>query len=242
MRTLTKQSDARPAAPALPAPIALGVADITPMIVGLVPYALAIGATAATNGLSLIETVAGAWFLMAGAAQLAAIDLIGAGADVWLIVMTTAVINLRFVLYGAGVARWFGASSLWRRMALAVLVVDQNFLLSEQRFGDEHDQAWRTRYYLTLCGALLPAFTVGQLVGYGLGASLPPGLGLHLAAPLVFVGMLTKSLAGGAQRRAAAAAAVAIVAVVALPIAWISAVALPVAIVAGITAAGGGSR
>ena len=224
--------------PAVPASVAAGAADIAPMVVGLVPYALAIGASAAANGLSMVEMLAGAWFILAGAAQLAAINLIGTDADVWLTVTTTVIINLRFVLYGAGVARWFAASSPWKRMALAFPVVDQSFLLSEQRFTDEHDQQWRTGYYLTLTASLITAFTTGQIVGYAVGASLPPGLGLHLAAPLVFVGMLTKSLSDAAGRRAAVAAAVAVVVVSGLPMAWMSSLALPVAIAAGVAAAG----
>ena len=223
---------------ALPAPIATGISDITPMVVGLLPYALAIGASAAANGLSLVETLAGAWLLLAGAAQLAAINLVGADTDVWLVISTTVIINMRFVLYGAGVARWFADSSLLRRLLLAVPVVDQNFLLSEQRFAEQHDQQWRTHYYLTLSGSLIAAFTAGQVIGYGVGAGLPPALGLHLAAPLVFVGMLTKSLSDRANRRAAMAAAVAVVGVAGLPVAWISSVALPVAIAAGVLAAG----
>ncbi len=232
----------RSVAPTLPAPVATGVSDIAPMIVGIVPYALAIGASAAAADLSLVETVAGAWLLMAGAAQLAAINLISTDADVWLSVSTTVIINLRFVLYGAGVARWFVDSSRLRRMLLAIPVVDQSFLLCEQRFTEIVDPRWRTRYYLTLSFSLLAAFTTGQVIGYGLGAGLPPGLGLHMAAPLVFVGMLGKSLASRANRRAAVAAAVTVVAVTGLPVAWMSSVALPIAIAAGIVAAGGEDR
>lgn len=208
------------------------------MIVGLIPFALAIGASAAANGLTLFETLAGAWLLLAGSAQLAAVNLIGGDADVWLTVTTTAIINLRFVLYGAGVARWFAASSPLRRMLLAIPVVDQSFLLCEQRFTDEHDQRWRTNYYLTLTGSLIAAFVTGQVVGFPVGAGLPEGLGLHLAAPLAFVGMLTKSLVNRAGRRAAVAAAASVVAVTALPIAWVSSFALPVAIAVGVAAAG----
>jgi len=238
MTTVTRDNP-RPSLSTLSAPVATGAADIAPMVVGLVPFALAIGAAAAANGLSLFETVAGAWLLLAGSAQLAAINLIGADADVWLAISTTAIINLRFVLYGAGVARWFAGSSPLRRMLLAIPVVDQSFLLCEQRFTDEHDQRWRTRYYLTLSGSLIASFVTGQVVGYGLGAGMPAELGLHLAAPLAFVGMLTKSLANRAGRRAAFAAAVTVIAVTALPIAWVSSFGLPLAIAAGVIAGAG---
>lgn len=241
MTSLTRQ-DPRPELRTIPAPVASGVADIAPMIVGLVPYALAIGASAAANGLSLIETVAGAWLLLAGAAQLAAINLIGAEAGVWLSVSTTVIINLRFVLYGAGVARWFASSAPWLRMVLAVPVVDQTFLLCEQRFTEDHDQRWRIRYYLTLSASLIAAFTAGQIVGFGLGAGLPPSLGLHLAAPLVFVGMLARSLSDRAHRRAAIAAAATVIVVTGVPVAWIASLALPVAVVAGLITAGGAKR
>lgn len=210
--------------------------DITPLLVALIPFSVAIGAAAQSNGLSGAELMAGAAFLMAGAAQLAAIELIGGGAS-WVVVMlTTLAINLRFMLYSAGLARWLAGAPLRHRFAMATTLVDQNFMICAERFATpvegESDSRWRTRYYGTASVGLIIVFFSCQIIGYRLGASLPDGLGLHMAVPLAFSGLLAKSAATTSSRLAAAVAAIVALLIVGLP----AGMSLPVAAVVGVAA------
>ncbi len=213
-------------------PYRLGAIDVAPMMVALLPFALAIGTTAAANGLSLAETLSGAWLILAGAAQLAALGQIGSEAGIAITVTTAAIINLRFVLYGAGASRWFADRPRWQQLLLAIPLVDQNFVAGESRFAEHSDSDWRVRYYLTFTAGLIAAFTAGQVIGYGLGAGVPAALGIHMAGPLVFAGMLAGSLSSRQNRAAGAVAAVVVVIAAGMP----ASTALPIAIVAGVVA------
>lgn len=209
------------------------ISDATPFAVALVPFGLAAGGAAADAGLSATEAMFGASVMLAGAAQLAVIDAIGSNAGLGTVAMVVALVNLRFVLYGAGVATWFADAPRRRRLALVYPVVDQTFLLCQQRFGGTSDLAWRQRYYLTVTALLGGVFVGSQLVSLRLGAGLPDSAGLHLAAPLAFTGLLAKSIT---DRRTVVAAAVA-AAVFLLITGTTGPFTLPIAVGLGVSAA-----
>ncbi len=209
-----------------------GARDSVPFALALVPFAFAIGAASASAGLSGIEAGFGTAALLAGASQLAAIDLIDSGGGIAITVVMVALINLRFVFYGAGLARWFSGEPLRWRLALAIPLVDQNFMLCQQRFAEQGSPTWRRQYYLASSAVLVVTFISCQVVAFRLGASLPAALGLHLAAPLAFVGMLTMAAKGQRERIAGLIAGALVVATAGV----LGAGALPMAAMAGVGA------
>lgn len=207
--------------------------DAAPVAAALVPFALAIGAASAAAGLSFLEAIITPALLLAGSAQLAALDLVDSGAGIAVAGATAIVINLRLVLYSTGLRRWFAEAPRWQHLLLAIPLIDQNFLLCEERFAERTDLAWRRRYYLTLSAWLVVTFLVFQAVGFVAGSGLPDGLGLHLAGPLVFAGMLARTVQRSSHLVAAIVSAATIVVAAGLP----GGLALPVAAVAGIVVA-----
>jgi predicted branched-subunit amino acid permease len=170
------------------------VKDTTPFAVALIPFGIAIGGASAAAGFSAWESAFGGIVLLAGASQLAAVEVLGSGGGVLATAVVVALINLRFAFYGAGVARWFADAPLRRRLVLVVPIVDQTFMLCQERFGDGTDLTWRQRYYVTATALLVAAFLGSQVVAFHIGGGLPKSLGLHLAAPLAFAGMLAKTV------------------------------------------------
>ena len=225
-----------PTEPALPSATRLAIGDTLPLAAAVLPFGLAIGATIADSELWAPGALAGALLLMAGASQLAVVGLLNSGAGIAVAVGTALLINARFILYSAGLARWFRQEPLWRRMLLAIPLVDQSFLLGQQRFeGDQPEAAdveWRRRYYLTVSAMLLAVFVPGQLVGFAVGSSLPEGAGLSMAAPLAFAGMLAMACKTVPAAVAAATGGIAVVVVAGLP----SGLSLPVAALVGVAA------
>lgn len=207
--------------------------DTLPFVAALVPFAFAIGSASATAGLSAFESAFGAIALLAGASQLAAVEVMASGGGLVITVMLVTLINLRFLFYGAGLAQWFDGAPMHRRLLLAIPIVDQTFMLCQERFGAEYDLAWRQRYYVTASAILAGTFVTCQVIAYQVGAGLPDGLGLHLAAPLAFAGMLAKAIKGTKELVAGAFAG----SVVVLGTGFAGAAALPLAIVAGVGAA-----
>ena len=215
---------------ASPARTALG--DIAPFALAIIPFGLAVGAGSAAAHLSAATSLFGAIVLLAGAAQLAAVEVLGAGGGIASVVVVTALVNLRFVLYGAGVAAWFDGLPLRQRLLLAFPIVDQTFMLCQRRFEHEHDRAWRQRYYAAATAVLAGVFVGSQAIAYQLGSTLPAALGLHLAAPLTFAGMLANSLQGRGTVVAGTMSASIFVAGAGL----LGPVALPFGVIAGVTA------
>jgi branched chain amino acid efflux pump len=211
-------------------PVRQGALDTLAFAAALVPFGLALGSASVAAGLSLAETMFGAVVMLAGAAQLAVVESLGRGDSAAAAVVVAALINLRFVYYGAAAARWFAEAPLWRRLLLVYPLVDQTFLLGQQRFGAATDLRWRQRYYLTATAVLASAFVGSQLVAFQLGTALPPALGLQLAAPLVFAGMLARNLEGVPAKLAAVVAGGAVV----LGSGWLGPATLPVAVALGV--------
>jgi len=207
--------------------------DILPFAVALIPFGLAIGGTSAAIGLSGVSAVFGTVVLLSGAAQLAALEVLDSGGGVLSVALIAGLVNLRFVFYGAGVADWFADRPLRTRLLLAFPIVDQTFMLCQRRFDEHGDPTWRQRYYLVATVLLAGVFVLSQVIGFNVGANMPAWLGLHLAAPLAFAGMLATAI--GTRRDLVAGAVAAVVVVGGGGV--LGAVTLPLAVVAGVVCA-----
>ncbi len=210
-------------------PVRRGLADVWPVCVGLAPFALAIGAAISSQGMRPVDGLLGGAFVLGGSAQLAGIDLVGAGAGAATVVVTIALVNLRFALYSASFASWFRTEPLRRRLVMATVLIDQNHALCQAAFAAHTDPTWRRRYYATISLAMLAVFFTMQVVGIRIGAVVPTGLGLHLAGPLVFAGLLAGAWKSNHDLVAGVGAAVLVVAAAPLP----NGLALPLGIVIG---------
>ena len=187
-----------------------GAADITPMAVGIVPFGMALGAM---NGASSIDPLAGmlsAPLILAGAAQLATLQMLEAGSHPAVIIASALLINLRILLYSASLAPWFSGARLRLRLLLATAVIDQTHFVAIPRFEQgDLDRRGRVAYYGGAGVCIVAAWLGSQTVAVVLGAELPDSMRLDMAAPLALIGLLAKSVA----TRPAAVASVAGIAV-----------------------------
>jgi Predicted branched-chain amino acid permease (azaleucine resistance) len=81
-----------------------GMRSMLPLLPGIIPFGLIAGLTPITLGYHWSDSILASIWMFAGASQLAAYQLIGEGASIWVILMTVAAINLRYVLYSASMA------------------------------------------------------------------------------------------------------------------------------------------
>jgi predicted branched-subunit amino acid permease len=171
-----------------------GARDITPMVIGVIPFALAIGAAIGASSLTKPQGLFSAPAILAGSAQLATVQMLDDGNAPLVIVVSALVINARILLYSASLATWFAEQSLARRMLVAVAVIDQMHFTCAPRFerGDL-DGDDRVAYYAGAAAWLLSAWVGVQTAAILIGAQAPASLGLELAAPLALVGLLAKS-------------------------------------------------
>ena len=190
-----------------------GVRAMVPWLLGVAPYGLVIGVSAAQAD---IPTAAG-WVtgpaIYSGSAQVATIELLDAGAAPLIVVATALAINARLILYSGTMAgHWRGTSMWWRALA-AYLLVDPSFAVGTDRYQRPGDRAGAHGHYLAGAVALWITWLVAIAVGASVGARVPAGLHLEFVIPLFLVGEVVVRLNGPAMRRASlTAVAVAVLA------------------------------
>lgn len=194
------EADARPA-------FVEGAKALAPMAVSVAPFGLAIGAAASAAQIPAVAGWLAAPLILAGAAQLTAIEMLDAGAAPLVIIVSALVLNARIVMYSAAMAPWFRDEPLRRRLLLAVPLIDQMYLVSAPRFEQGGlDNRGRRAFWVggavVLVGTWVTMHTIGMVAGSG----LPDAAGLHVAAPLALAALLAKSVNG---RPAAVASVVA---------------------------------
>jgi 4-azaleucine resistance transporter AzlC len=99
-----------------------------------VGFGLVYGLAAREAGFSVIEATSMSVFVLAGAAQFAAVGLIADGAGWPSIVFLTALLNARHLLYSAAMAPWLGGRPRLERAAMAHVLTDETFALSLAHF------------------------------------------------------------------------------------------------------------
>lgn len=98
--------------------------------VGYAPVALTFGILSLKSGLTVWESGFMSLFVFAGASQFIALQLIGQGATIWVIGITTLIVNIRHVLMSFSMMRFFSGISLGKLALLAQGVTDESFVLN----------------------------------------------------------------------------------------------------------------
>ena len=184
----------------------LGVKDTFPLVVGAIPFGIIFGAIAVTNGVSPGGALAMSAFVYAGSAQFIAAGLVGSGAPLLVIVLTTFVVNLRHALYAASLAphvkhlpqRWLIPLGFW--------LTDETYVAVIARHNQGDQSPYKHWHYL---GSALFMYTNWQLctvIGLVAGQAIPnpAAWGLDFALVVTFIGMLAQFV----RNRPALAAAV----------------------------------
>jgi len=173
-----------------------------------VGFGLVYGLAAREAGFSLIEATAMSVFVLAGAAQFAAVGLISSGAGWASIVFLTALLNARHLLYSAAMAPWLGGRSRLERAAMAHVLTDETFALALAHF-QRIGRADVLGYWLA-AGIDCLSWPIFTAVGV-LGGQLIPDtaqLGLDVVFPAAMAGLAVKLATGRPEVAAAIAAAV----------------------------------
>lgn len=172
-----------------------GVRDVSPIIIGIAPFGLVVGAAGVEAGLSAAQTMGLSVFVFAGASQLAVIELLGQGAGLWVVVITALVINARMLMYSASIASHILDFSRRAKLMISYVLTDQAYALSISRFErDDLADIWKIMYFVGVAYVPWIVWQVTTAIGIVIGASVPPALQLEFAVPLVFLALLGNSI------------------------------------------------
>jgi predicted branched-subunit amino acid permease len=195
-----------------------GHRDALGVVVAFVPFAMALGAAMTATTLPPLIAWASSPLLFGGAAQLLTVQLLGAGANVAVVIACALVLNVRMLLYSASLAPYTRAWPGRWRWAGAYLLADPVYALTLARFAGGARTEHRLAYYLGVGFTLWPAWQLITAAGLVLANVLPAAPRLELAAPLTFLLLLLPLLNSRAGYVAAVVGAAVAVAASALPL------------------------
>lgn len=172
---------------------ARGVRDVLPAIPANVPFGLVVGVAVVNLGLGVGDAVGMSALTFAGAAQLAAIELLDRGAPVVVVLLAAFVVNARYLMYSASLAPEITDLSRPWRWLFAYFLLDVTYALAYGRFrdGDVEDRRW---YYMGVALPLWGTWVGATAVGAVLGTGVPPAWKLDFAVPLLFLGLLAPAI------------------------------------------------
>ncbi|MRS12959.1 MAG: branched-chain amino acid ABC transporter permease [Actinobacteria bacterium] len=191
-----------------------------PIFLGYVPVGAAFGVVARSLGFNPLQAVACSATALAGAGQLIALQLIGSGATVLAVVVTTAIVNLRYVLFGAAMSPHVAGTPLPAQAFLAFTLTDETFAVNI----DDHRQGSADARSMAGVGTIAwSGWVLGTAVGALAAGAIgdPTRFGVQFAMPAMFTALL---VAQAEDRRhvivGVAAAVTAIALMLALPDPW----------------------
>ncbi len=173
------------------AAILAGMKDTVPLVVGAIPFGIIFGTLSSASGLSAGGALAMSAFVFAGSAQFIALGLLATGSSIFLIVLTTFVVNLRHMLYSASLAPHLEKLPQRWLVPLAFWLTDETFAVTINHFTRHPAHPHNRWYYLGSALAMYLNWQICTLIGVTVGQSIPNAAawGLDVAMPVTFIGM-----------------------------------------------------
>lgn len=169
-----------------------GFKDTFPLVVGAVPFGIIFGTLAGTEGLSFWAAMGMSLFVFAGASQFIAAGLVAAGTAWPIIVITTFVVNLRHLLYGASMIPYYKKLSHFWKIVLSFGLTDETFAVAIGRYRKKDNSEHKHFYNLGSMVFMYANWNMCTLIGLTMGKTFPgiATMGLDFAMPATFIGMV----------------------------------------------------
>ncbi|MFI5225327.1 MAG: AzlC family ABC transporter permease [Candidatus Limnocylindrales bacterium] len=192
--------------------------DIAGIVLSSGGFGIVFGLAAQKAGYSIAEAIAMSTIVFAGASQFAAVGLVVAATPWPAIVLVTALLNARHLLYSAALAPWLRGVSRRERAAMAHVLTDEAFALTLGHFS-RLGRADPAGYWIAAIGSTFIPWNAGTIVGFLVGGYLasPDSLGIDVIFPAAMAGLAVGLVTG---RRAVVAVAVAVIVAVVVALAW----------------------
>lgn len=179
-----------------------GARAMAPWLVGVVPFGLVIGITAARADIPAAAGWLTGPLIFAGSAQVATIQLLAGGGAAVTVVAAALAINLRLVLYSATMAPHWRSLPRRTQALAAYTLVDPTLAVAVRAYDSSPDPAVGNRHYLGAALTLWLAWIAAITVGLTLGSALPRALHLELVIPLFLAGEVVPRVTDRAASRA----------------------------------------
>lgn len=180
-----------------------GIRAFLPIAVGIIPFALISGIAAMSVGLSIPQAIAMSMIVFAGSAQLVAMQLLAEHTPMLLIILTTVIINLRFVMYSASLADHLAQLKQRWKLLSAYLLTDQAYALAISLYQRKPHMHYKPWFYLGAAISMWITWQIGAVIGMLVGQQFPASWQLDFTIPLTFIALAMPAIK---NRRLAAVA------------------------------------
>ena len=212
----------------------LGVRDLFGAGVGVGAWGLVTGVAMVKSGMSVPMALLMSLLVYAGSAQLAVIPLLAVGGPLWVVWLTAACVNLRFVIFSSLWRSYFQHLPRRKRIVLGYFSGDVIFVAFMKRFPQPVPEPSQIPYFWGAATVNWLGWQVPSVVGILLANAIPLSWGLGFAGVLALLGVLLSLLVDRATWLATGVAALAAVATYALPLKLNILVAIAAAVLAGL--------
>jgi 4-azaleucine resistance transporter AzlC len=167
------------------------------------------GLAARDAGFSPIEALAMSTIVFGGAAQFAAVGYVASGLAWPGVIVLTALLNARHLLYSAALAPWLRGVPRIRRAVMAHLLTDEAFALSIAHFERRGAADERGYWIAAILSTFIP-WNLSTLAGATIGGQIPDParFGLDVVFPAAMVGLAVGLVTGRRELVAALGGAI----------------------------------
>jgi len=167
-----------------------GIADVSPLMIPVVPFGIIFGVIGMELGLSSYMTFGMSVIIFGGASQIVLLQLFSGGASSLVTITSVGAVNSRHLLYGAVFSEYLSHLKLSWKIILSYVLIDQAFAISNTYFKKNKENEFK---HYHLLGAGFTCWTVWQIstiLGIVLGSVVPEELGLSFTISLTFLALL----------------------------------------------------
>ena len=216
----------------------LGISDLLGTGVGIGAWGLVTGVAMVKSGMSVPLALVMSLLVYAGSAQLAVVPLLAVGGPLWVVWLTAACVNLRFVIFSSMWRSYFQHLPRRQRITLGYFSGDVIFVAFMKRYPQATPEPSQVPYFWGAASVNWLAWQVPSIAGILLANVIPLSWGLGFAGVLALLGVLLSLVFDRATSLATLVAASVAIATFALPLKRNSLVAIAAAVVAGLVVEG----
>ncbi|MDR5853710.1 AzlC family ABC transporter permease [Caballeronia sp. LZ062] len=172
-----------------------GTRAFSPAVMATFAWGLVTGVAMTKSVLTVPQALGMSLAVYAGSSQLAVLPLLAAKLPLWTVLLTAAMVNLRFVIFSAGLAPHFSYLPMWRRLLIGYFNGDIIYLMFSARNFPVGRQPGKEAFFWGLAVSCWLAWQVSSVAGILLASVIPDNWGLELAGTLALIPLIVSAIA-----------------------------------------------
>jgi predicted branched-subunit amino acid permease len=194
-----------------------GLRACLPVLPGVAAFGAISGVAMVGAGLSPWLAALMSVVVFAGTAQLAALQLIAAGAPLGVIFLAGLILNLRFMLYSLSISPYLQGLRPRARWLAGYFLSDNGYAHTIARIGSHPTAPGHAEYFMGACAAIWVTWESATIGGIVVGAGIPSSWSLEFVVILTFTALAVASIRDIAGAAAALAAGITAILAIDLP-------------------------